>query len=269
VVQIVLWYLDSGCSKHMTGDRSQLTNFVDKFLGTMDLGILFSVGQLCDSDLKVAFHQHTCFIHNQEGVDLLRIIKNIHVDFDELTAMASKQSSLGPELHEMTLVTISSGLVLNPTSSTPFVPPSRTNWDLLFQLLFNELLTPPPSVDHPALEVIAPITEVVAPEPAASTGSPSLTKVNQYAPSPSKTQTTPETHLPVIPNDVEEDNHDIEIAHMRNDPFFGMLIPEVSSDQSLSLDSIHTIVHLDYQISEHNSKWTKDHPLENIIGQLA
>nr|GEX80145.1 integrase, catalytic region, zinc finger, CCHC-type, peptidase aspartic, catalytic [Tanacetum cinerariifolium] len=35
VVQIVLWYLDSGCSKHMTGDRSQLTNFVHKFRGTV------------------------------------------------------------------------------------------------------------------------------------------------------------------------------------------------------------------------------------------
>nr|GEZ99364.1 integrase, catalytic region, zinc finger, CCHC-type, peptidase aspartic, catalytic [Tanacetum cinerariifolium]GFA01841.1 integrase, catalytic region, zinc finger, CCHC-type, peptidase aspartic, catalytic [Tanacetum cinerariifolium] len=34
-VQIILWYLDSGCSKHMTGDRSQLTNFVNKFLGTV------------------------------------------------------------------------------------------------------------------------------------------------------------------------------------------------------------------------------------------
>ncbi|GJY99624.1 retrovirus-related pol polyprotein from transposon TNT 1-94 [Tanacetum coccineum] len=33
--KIVLWYLDSGCSKHMTGDRSQLTNFVNKFLGTV------------------------------------------------------------------------------------------------------------------------------------------------------------------------------------------------------------------------------------------
>nr|GEZ23956.1 retrovirus-related Pol polyprotein from transposon TNT 1-94 [Tanacetum cinerariifolium] len=35
VVQIVLWYLDSGCSKHMTGYRSQLINFVQKFLGTV------------------------------------------------------------------------------------------------------------------------------------------------------------------------------------------------------------------------------------------
>ncbi|GKF13853.1 retrovirus-related pol polyprotein from transposon TNT 1-94, partial [Tanacetum coccineum] len=38
VVQIVLWYLDSGCSKHMTGDRSQLTNFINKFLGTVKFG---------------------------------------------------------------------------------------------------------------------------------------------------------------------------------------------------------------------------------------
>ncbi|GJU71617.1 hypothetical protein Tco_1263022 [Tanacetum coccineum] len=38
VIQIVLWYLDSGCSKHMTGDRSQLTNFVSKFLGTVKFG---------------------------------------------------------------------------------------------------------------------------------------------------------------------------------------------------------------------------------------
>nr|GEY07755.1 retrovirus-related Pol polyprotein from transposon TNT 1-94 [Tanacetum cinerariifolium] len=86
-------YLDSGCSKHMTGDRSQLTNFVNKFLGTVKFGNdhfakimgygdykignvtilrvyfaeglgnnLFSVGQFCDSDLEVAFRQHTCFI---------------------------------------------------------------------------------------------------------------------------------------------------------------------------------------------------------------
>nr|GEU72558.1 hypothetical protein [Tanacetum cinerariifolium] len=35
VVQIVLLYLDSRCSKHMTRDRSQLINFVQKFLGTI------------------------------------------------------------------------------------------------------------------------------------------------------------------------------------------------------------------------------------------
>ncbi|GKB76724.1 retrovirus-related pol polyprotein from transposon TNT 1-94, partial [Tanacetum coccineum] len=65
-----------------------------------------------------------------------------------------------------------------------------------------------------------------------STGSPSSTTVDQDAPSPSKSQTTPETEPPVIPNDVEEDNHDIEVAHMGNDPYFGVLIPEIPSDQS-------------------------------------
>nr|GEZ25600.1 integrase, catalytic region, zinc finger, CCHC-type, peptidase aspartic, catalytic [Tanacetum cinerariifolium] len=70
-----------------------------------------------------------------------RIIKTIHVDFDELTAMASEQSSSGPALHEMTPATISYGLMRKPTSSTPFVPPSRNDWDLLFQrCLMNYLL---------------------------------------------------------------------------------------------------------------------------------
>ncbi|GJU40273.1 retrovirus-related pol polyprotein from transposon TNT 1-94, partial [Tanacetum coccineum] len=175
-----------------------------------------------------------------------RIIETIHVDFDELTAMASEHSSSGPALHEMTPATISSGLVPNPPPSTPFVPPSRSDWDLLFQPLFDELLTPPPSVDYPAPEVVAPIHEVVAPVPAVSTGSPSSTNVDQDAPSPSNSQTTPKTQPPIIPNDVEEDNHDIEVAHMDNDLYFGIPIPKVPSGQSSSSDSIHIIMHLDH-----------------------
>ncbi|GKG12355.1 hypothetical protein Tco_0346592, partial [Tanacetum coccineum] len=104
--------------------------------------------------------------------------------FDELTAMASEHNNSGRALHEITPATISSGLVPNPLPSTPFVPPIRTDWDILFQPLFDELLTPPPSDDHPAPEVIALIAEVVAPEPAASTGSPSSTTVDQDALSP-------------------------------------------------------------------------------------
>ncbi|GKB79161.1 retrovirus-related pol polyprotein from transposon TNT 1-94 [Tanacetum coccineum] len=163
--------------------------------------------------------------------------------FDELTAMASEHSSLEPALHEMTPATISSGLVPNPPPSTPFVPPSRTDWDLLFQPLFDELLNPPPSVDRPAPEVIAPIAEVVAPEPAASTGSPSSTTVDQDTPSPSNSQTTPETQSPVISNDVEEENHDLDVAHINNDPFFGIPIPENNSEVSSSSDVSPTIVH--------------------------
>ncbi|GJS43287.1 putative ribonuclease H-like domain-containing protein [Tanacetum coccineum] len=172
-----------------------------------------------------------------------RIIETIHVDFDELTTMASKHSSSGPQ-SEMTPCQQSFQDSCQPSS---FIT----------------------TVDHPAPEVVAPIDEVAAPEPAVSTGSPSSTTVDQDAPSPSNSQTTPDTQPPVIPNDVEEDNHDIEVAHMGNDPYFGIPIPEVPSDQSSSSDSIHTNVPPDHQISEHNNKWTKDHPLENIIGELA
>ncbi|GJW98921.1 uncharacterized mitochondrial protein-like protein [Tanacetum coccineum] len=87
-------------------------------------------------------------------------------------------------------------------------------------------------LNHPTPELFC--FQVIALVLANSTGLPSLTTVDQDAPSPSNYQTTPKTEPLVIPNDVEEDNHDIEVAHTGNDP-----------------------------------KWTKDHLLENIIGELA
>ncbi|GJR13770.1 retrovirus-related pol polyprotein from transposon TNT 1-94 [Tanacetum coccineum] len=135
-----------------------------------------------------------CFPTN-DSENLGKLQPKADIDFDELIAITSEHSSSGPALHEMTPATISLGL------------------------LFDELLSPLPSIDHPAPEVIAPIADVVAPEPAASTWFP-------------------------FPNN------------------------RVPSDQSSSTDSINTIVHPDHQISEHNSKCTKDYPLENIIGEL-
>ncbi|GJY63446.1 retrovirus-related pol polyprotein from transposon TNT 1-94, partial [Tanacetum coccineum] len=116
--------------------------------------------------------------------------------------------------------------------------------------MFDELLNPPSSVDRPAPEVIALFAEVVTPEPAASTGSPSSTTVDQDAPSPTNSQTIPETQSPVIPNDVEEENHDLDIAHMNNDPFFGIPILEKDSEASSS-DVIPTAVHTATPNSEH------------------
>ncbi|GJX80381.1 retrovirus-related pol polyprotein from transposon TNT 1-94 [Tanacetum coccineum] len=138
-------------------------------------------------------------------------------------------------------------VVPNPPSSTPFVPPSRSDWDLLFQPMFDESLNPQPYVDLQAPEVIAPIPEVVAHEHAVSTGSPSSTTVDQDAPSPSNSPTTQETQTPII-LDLDEKL---------------LLIPS-SIIRCYSYSSVPP----DHQVSEHNSKWTKDHPLENIIGAL-
>nr|GEZ96165.1 retrovirus-related Pol polyprotein from transposon TNT 1-94 [Tanacetum cinerariifolium] len=194
-----------------------------------------------------------------------RIVETIHVDFDELTDMASKQSSSGTALNEMTPATISSRLMQKPSASTPYVPPLRNDWDLLFQPMFDKLLNPPPSVDPQAPKVIASIVEVIPPVQAESTGSPSSTSVDQDAPSTSKSQTTTETQCSIIPQDVEVDNIDMEVAHMWNDPLYGVPIQEVTSAQSSSTISPQTIVQPDHQIPQHTSKWTKDHPLNNII----
>ncbi|GKD15156.1 retrovirus-related pol polyprotein from transposon TNT 1-94 [Tanacetum coccineum] len=59
--------LDSGCSRHMTGDHARLINFVEKFIGLKHN--LFSVGQFCDGGLEVAF---SCHIRNYDMVDLLK-----------------------------------------------------------------------------------------------------------------------------------------------------------------------------------------------------
>ncbi|GKA46808.1 retrovirus-related pol polyprotein from transposon TNT 1-94 [Tanacetum coccineum] len=134
------------------------------------------------------------------------IIETVHVDFDELTAMASKQSSSRSGTKLLTLRTISSRLVPNIPSSTPYVPPTKNDWEILFQPMFDEYLNPPPN-----------------------------------APSTSTSQTPPETPSLVIPLGVEEADHDIEVV---------------------ILNHVHSI----NQPPEHINKWTKDHPIDNVIG---
>nr|GFB77955.1 integrase, catalytic region, zinc finger, CCHC-type, peptidase aspartic, catalytic [Tanacetum cinerariifolium] len=102
LVEIILFIIDSGCSKHITGNLKLLINFVEKFLGMVKFGNdqiapilgygdlvqgaiaikrvyyveglnhnLFSVGQFCDADLEVAFRKSTCFIRDLKGNGLL------------------------------------------------------------------------------------------------------------------------------------------------------------------------------------------------------
>ncbi|GJV31510.1 retrovirus-related pol polyprotein from transposon TNT 1-94 [Tanacetum coccineum] len=111
-----------------------------------------------------------CYPTN-DSEDLGKLKAKADVDFDELTAMASEQSSSGPALNEMTPGTLSSGLVSKHPSSTPFVPTTRNYWDTLLQPLFDEYFRPPPNVDHPVLEALAPV-------PSVSTDSPSSTLVD-------------------------------------------------------------------------------------------
>nr|GFB03010.1 integrase, catalytic region, zinc finger, CCHC-type, peptidase aspartic, catalytic [Tanacetum cinerariifolium] len=68
--QIYLWIIESGCSKHMTGNHALLTNFVEKILGTVRFGIAVIAGY-GDVGLEFTFRKSTCFVQNKDGVDLL------------------------------------------------------------------------------------------------------------------------------------------------------------------------------------------------------
>nr|GEZ64402.1 retrovirus-related Pol polyprotein from transposon TNT 1-94 [Tanacetum cinerariifolium] len=93
--------------------------------------------------------------------------------------------------------------------------------------------------------------------------------VEQDAPSTSNSPIPTETQSSVIPQDVGDDNLDMEVAHMGNDPLFGVPIPKVTSVQSTTPASPQAIMQTNHPMPHHNSKWMKDHPLNNIIGQLS
>ncbi|GKB33379.1 retrovirus-related pol polyprotein from transposon TNT 1-94 [Tanacetum coccineum] len=107
--------------------------------------------------------------------------------------------------------------------------------------MFDEYSNPPPSL-------ASSVPVVVAPEPTDPTSTPSSTSIDQVALSP------------------KEQFHDIEAAHLDNDPFFGVSILEPNSEESSSRDVIPANVHSANQPPEHLKRWTKDHPLDNFIG---
>nr|GEX32673.1 putative reverse transcriptase domain-containing protein [Tanacetum cinerariifolium] len=81
---------------------------------------------------------------------------------------------------------------------------------------------------------------------------PSSTTVDQDAPSPSKSPTPTEIQSSVILQDVGNDNLDIEVAHMGNDPLLGVHIPEVNSKQSSSMTSPQSNEQPNHPMTHHN-----------------
>nr|GEU89039.1 hypothetical protein [Tanacetum cinerariifolium] len=147
----------------------------------------------------------------------------------------------------------------NIPSPTPVVPPTKNVWDSLFQPMLDEYFIPPPNVDHP-------VTEVPAPVPAALTSAHSSTTVDQDAPLISTPQTTSKQQSSVIPQGVEDDFHNIEVARIYNDPYFGILIPKPIYEETTLQGVISLNLHHLNQSFNTLTKLTKYHPLENISG---
>nr|GEZ26474.1 hypothetical protein [Tanacetum cinerariifolium] len=135
IVQLILFIVDSGCTKHMTGNLKLLCNFVEKYVGIVRFGNdqfdiilsygdlvqgnitinrvyyveglnhnLFSVGQFCNADLEVAFWKSTCFVRDLQGNDLLTASPThawlwhrrlSHLNFNYINLLSKKDFVIG------------------------------------------------------------------------------------------------------------------------------------------------------------------------------
>ncbi|GJT48700.1 retrovirus-related pol polyprotein from transposon TNT 1-94 [Tanacetum coccineum] len=192
-------------------------------------------------------------------------METIHVTFDELTGqMALMQLSIGPAPTFFMPGQISSGLVPNPVPEAPYVPPTNKYLEILFQSMFNEYLEPP-RVERP----VSPAPTV--PAPVNSAGTPSSTTIDQDAPSTSHSLSSSVLQSPSLHQGAVAESTIMEanqLAPVGNDPFVNVFAPKPNSKASSSGDvrlaeSTSTYV---TQTHHHLGKWSKDHPIDNVIG---
>ncbi|GJY14728.1 retrovirus-related pol polyprotein from transposon TNT 1-94 [Tanacetum coccineum] len=233
--------------------KDEASDFIIKFLKMIQVRLNATVK-------NIRIDNETEFVNQT----LRRYYESVGISHETSVARTPQQNG-DVERRNCTLIEAArtiSGLVPNPPPLASFVPPSRNKWDLVFQPVFDEFFSPPASV-------ASPVPAVEAPASVELTCTPSSTSVDQDAPSPSTSQTTQQSQSQEIHLSSKKESHDLEVAHMSNDPDFGILILEIISKESSSSEVIPTIVHSGVPISEHLSKWIKDRLLQNIIGELS
>nr|GEY95113.1 hypothetical protein [Tanacetum cinerariifolium] len=248
IVQLILFIVDSGCTKHMTGNLKLLCNFVEKFLRIVRFGNdqfapilgygdlvqgnvtinriyyveglnhnLFSVGQFCDADLEVAFRKSTCFVR-----DLQEQTMSNPLFFDQPRPpdKASDYDNPDPVPQRQDVY-----------SSADANVPSHQELDMLFGPLYNEFFN---TGSNPSTNI-------------QSTSAPS-THTNMHA---------------------EENNNDQEEEgeHVPDDEFtnsFCTPVQEVAETSSHNIDNSNVSTFNQPQLFEY--RWTKDHLLEQVRG---
>nr|GEY56407.1 integrase, catalytic region, zinc finger, CCHC-type, peptidase aspartic, catalytic [Tanacetum cinerariifolium] len=150
----------------------------------------------------------------------------------------------------MTPTTSISGLIPNTISQQPCIPPPRDDWDRLFQPMFDEYFTLP-------LIAVSPVQEAAALRVVVLVDSPVSTSINQDAPSTSIPSKQEQELSPNISQGFEESPRTL-IFH--NDPLYESLHKDSTSQRSSSN------VRQTHALFKHLGRWTKDHPIANVIG---
>ncbi|GJV94542.1 hypothetical protein Tco_1546119 [Tanacetum coccineum] len=279
----------------MKGIVTKLKNFCDKFSEQFRFGIVtleiswvygdmfchdnadilkstdVSVGRSCRYCLVIATKDDigifVGYAPNRKGFRIYnkrtrRIMETIHVTFDELLqTMAPVHIGSGPEPMSMTPEQFSSGLIPNQVHATNYVLSTDKDLELLFQPMFDKYFEVT-RVDAPVSSATAVNAHVVPP------GTSVSTTFAQDAPSTSFSPSSYGIQPPVIQRDVavRPTIEDTPITQATLYPSNNPVTGEPSSTQSSSGDVSIAEPNQVNQPPAHLRKWSKDHPLDNIVG---
>nr|GEV00825.1 retrovirus-related Pol polyprotein from transposon TNT 1-94 [Tanacetum cinerariifolium] len=187
-----------------------------------------------------------------------KIMETMNVSFDELSAMAFEQRNSKPGLQSMTSVQISSGLDLTYAPSTITTQqPTEGGLDVLFEAMYDYYVGGQPSATAR--------TVPTAQAPQVRQTSTTSTTIADTAPTPTNSSSLA-TNVSITSQDVDELNPNAMVdGNTFVNPFANpsTSAAESSSSQNVDPSNMHTF----YQPYPYEFQWTKDHPLEQVIGE--
>nr|GFA05043.1 hypothetical protein [Tanacetum cinerariifolium] len=215
---------------------------------------LFSVGQFCDADLEVAFRKSTCYIRDLKGNDLLKCSRG--TDLYSITL----QDTYSPNPICLMAKAASDGDNLDKMKEKAETVTTSNELDLLFSPMFDKLLNGS--------------TQVVSKSSVVTTADVP-NQCQQHHTTPLNTQTTPDptcqvpTQAPTVTSteNINQAKTISENAQGEDDEFINIFCTPVQDrgeTSSCHVDSSN--MHTFYQRHPSEHRWTKDHPLEQVIG---
>ncbi|GJR61910.1 hypothetical protein Tco_1504072 [Tanacetum coccineum] len=273
IVQLILFIVDFGCTKHMTGNLSLLCNFMEKYLGTVRFGNdqfvpilgygdlvqgnitikrvyyieglnhnLFSVGQFCDADLEVAFQKSTCFVRDLQGNNLLTGNHGTDLYTISLQEITSSAPSVYVKHPPLSMVMASKTfhlklylhqLVFKEECELDTIVPSQQELDLLFGPLYDEFF---------------------------NDGTSRVNKSSSPTDNSAPQDTHPSTNIhptsePTTQTNVHAEENNDNQAEFTNP--FCTLVQEIAESSSPNIGNSN--VHTFNQPQHSEYRWTKDH----------
>nr|GEU34268.1 putative ribonuclease H-like domain-containing protein [Tanacetum cinerariifolium] len=145
--------------------------------------------------------------------------------------------------------------------ATPYTPPTNKELEILFQPMFDEYLEPPRAETGSSAQAVQ--------APVSSAGTPLSTTIDQDAPSSHISPSSSALQSHSLPPGVVAEPHfmkDHNVAPVDNNPLVNVFAPKPHSEASSSGDISSTESPYVSQSLHHLNKWSKDHPLDNVIG---